>query len=195
MNDVEGSNYLEYKPHPQELLAHYLITTRERERGTKPRCEQRRAANGGMDGKKICSTTINQRVYSLTVLKLGQLSLSQVIKIHLVSSKKVGLTLKVVRSCKHIELQHGCKEFFPEPTVCHAEWIYDPAGPLVRAHMRRCRVQIHRGDRLWRLQGPSGGGPQTATPQFACMAENDDDAGSSNLWGATIGYVDGDEVD
>jgi hypothetical protein len=31
VNDVEGSNYLEYKPHPQELLAHYLITTRERE--------------------------------------------------------------------------------------------------------------------------------------------------------------------
>jgi hypothetical protein len=43
VNDVVGSNYLEFKPHLQELLARYLITTRERERE-----EPSRGVSGGV---------------------------------------------------------------------------------------------------------------------------------------------------
>jgi hypothetical protein len=43
VNDVVGSNYLEFKPHLRELLARYLITTRERERE-----EPSRGVSGGV---------------------------------------------------------------------------------------------------------------------------------------------------
>jgi hypothetical protein len=43
VSDVVGSNYLEFKPHLRELLARYLITTRERERE-----EPSRGVSGGV---------------------------------------------------------------------------------------------------------------------------------------------------
>jgi hypothetical protein len=49
---------------------------------------------------------INQYFYNPSkLLKSGSLSSSEFAKTHLVSYKKVSPTLKIVRGCKHIDLQ------------------------------------------------------------------------------------------
>jgi hypothetical protein len=46
-------------------------------------------------------------------LSLGPLSVSQFFKTHVISRKKMSLTLKIVRDYKHLDLEHCCIEFFP----------------------------------------------------------------------------------